>query len=323
VLSLKIKIQMLIGVFKSNQKLVNALVVLTTILLWMPSFFMDRSEVFTSTISAGYLWVDAIITVVLVATQAIYINMIVNEYKLVENNTHLTGLMFVLLNSCFLELFKLNEVLIANTFVLLGIHQLLRLYGTKGDYALSFNAGFLLAIATVIYSPNGIFLFFLWFGIMYMLSAKWRDFMVSLIGFSIPILYVACYNFVFKDFLSFGWLSSSAEVFNFSWIELSRSVKILVFMILGVFFLSLPSLFARLSSGALRTRKMLVLIGCFFFFGLATLFFNQVDYLASFVVLTIPVSVVVANFFQKLKKQWLSELLFMALLIVIIVGYFS
>ncbi len=313
---------MLIGVFKSNQKLVNGLVVLLTVLLWISSCFMEYGNEGTNFISTGAQLFDVIISITLISIQAIYLNIIVNEYKLVENNSHITSLMFVIFNSCFPLMFGLNEVVIANTFVLLGIHQLLRLYDTKGGFALSFNAGLLISVATVIYLPNGVFLLFLWFGLIYMISPKWRDFVITLIGFSIPIIYVVSYNFVFGDLSTFELKSYVFGIFNMTWEELSMFGKSLVFMISGLILLALLRVTNGLNNGALRTRKMFVVIIFMVFFGMGTLLLNGADFLATFVVLTVPLSIIVANFFQEIKKQWMAELLFMSLLGIVIINYF-
>jgi hypothetical protein len=313
---------MLVGVFKSNQKLVNGLVILFTVLLWIPAFFIERDTATASFISSGFLWLDIIIAIILISIQAIYLNIIVNEYKLVENNSHLTSLIFVLFNSCFIKLFSLNQVVIANTFILLGVHQLLRVYDTKGGFALSFNAGFLISIATVIYLPNGVLLLFLWFGLIYMISPKWRDFIITLIGFSIPVIYVVCYSYFFGDLEGFKWTDYIKEVFNLRWSEFSVLLKVLFFVILSVIILSFMRITSFMNKGALRTRKMLVVIIIMTVFGFGTLLLNKVDYLATFVLLTIPISIVVANFFQNIKKKWLSELLFITLLGLIISNYF-
>jgi hypothetical protein len=313
---------MLIGIFKSNQKLVNGLVILLTVLLWIPAFFIEGGTEAASFISTGFIWLDIIIAIILISIQAIYLNIIVNEYKLVENNSHLTSLIFVLFNSCFLELLSLNQVVIANTFILLGVHQLLRIYDTKGGLAFSFNAGFLISIATVIYLPNGVLLLFLLFGLIYMTSPKWRDFIITLIGFSIPIIYVVCYNYVFGELEGFKLVDYLKEVFNLIWSELPIFRKVLFFVILSVIILSFMRIASHMNRGALRTRKMLVVIIIMTVFGLGTLLLNKVDYLATFVLLTIPISIVVANFFQNIKKKWLSELLFIILLSLIIINYF-
>ena len=145
---------MLIGVFKSNQKIVNVLVMLLAIILWLPSFFIGEDLSSLSLISTKIKWLDTFISLFLVVGQAIYLNFIVNEFKLIQQNSHLTSLFLVVLNSSCLWLLDLNEVVIANTFLLIAFHQVLRLYDANSKLALLFNAGFLIAVASLIYLPN-------------------------------------------------------------------------------------------------------------------------------------------------------------------------
>ena len=104
---------MLVGIFKSNQKVVNGLVILLTFLLWLPSFFIEKTGLATIFFSTGFIWLDNSIAIILISAQAIYLNVSVNEYKLVENNSHLTSLLFVVFNNCFLTFLNLNYLFIA------------------------------------------------------------------------------------------------------------------------------------------------------------------------------------------------------------------
>lgn len=315
--------KMLIKVFKSNQNLINGLVILLTIFLWLPSFFTPPENSLIAMVSTGFNWLDISIAILLIAAQAIYLNSIVNEYKLVENNTHLTSLIFVIFNSCFFSLFVLNQVVIANSFVLLGVHQLLRLYDNKSSYSLSFNAGFLLSIATVIYLPNAIFLCLLWIGLIYMISPSWRDLVITLLGFSVPVVYFISYHFIVGDLAVLELITHNSTVFSFEWDHLSVLHKLLLSLVVGILLMAFFRLSVTINSGGLRRHKMLKMIVLMSVFSLGSLLFNGLDYLATFVVLTIPSSIVVANLFQHMKKKWLAELLFTFLLGVMLLDYFS
>ena len=314
---------MFIKVFKSNEKLTNGLVILITLLLSIPSFFIQQNEDVMNFISTGYFWLDKSILILLISIQAVYLNVVANEYKLLENNTHLTALIFVVFNTSFLLLLNLNQVIIANTVVLLGVHQLLKLYDNKVSFSLSFNAGVLISIATVIYFPNGIFILLLWFGLIYLISPNWRDFLITIFGFCLPIIYVASYNFVIDDSSFLELIPYNLCVFKIDSQVFSFFNNVLFLSIIGVILFAYLKLSIRINRGGLRRSKMLVILIFMSLFGLGTLFFNEFDYLATFVVLTIPVSVIVAIFFQNLKKKWLAELLFLILLVLIILNYFS
>ena len=314
---------MLIKIFKSNQKLVNAFVLVLAILLWLPSFFIDREGVVSNFISTNYYWLDMIIAILLISFQAIYINIIVNEFKLIENNTHLTSLIFVVFNSCLSIFFNLNEIIIANCFVLLAVHQTLKLYDNKGGYTLFFNAGFLISTAALIYTPYVVFLLLIFFALFYLITPQWRDFVITLIGFSVPIFFVFSFNFFFDYETILEKQIYPVILFNVTWGDFTTINKSLIIVLATIVTVALLKLVPGLNSGAIKIQKMLVLVVMFFLIGLTTLLLNNVDYLATFIVLIIPTSIIVAKFFQQLKKQWLSEIIFATILVLVIGGYFS
>ena len=314
---------MLIKVFKSNQNLINGLVILLTIFLWFPSFIHPLENDLIAKVSTGFDWLDIAIAILLIAAQAIYLNVIVNQYKLVENKTHLSSLFFVVFNSCIFFLLHLNQVVIANSFVLLGVHQLLKLYDNKSSFSFSFNAGFLISIATVIYVPNGIFLIFLWVGLIYMLSPSWRDLTIILLGFSIPILFFVSYHFVVGNIATIEFNAFNSTLFNLEWNLLSWTHKLMFSLLLGIILMAFFRLATTINRGGLRRYKMLTLMVFMSMITCGSLLFNGADYWATFIILTIPISILVANLFQNMKKQWLAELLFILLLGLILLSYFS
>ena len=127
-------------------------------------------------IAANLKWLGVVIAIFLIAGQSIYLNIIVNEYKLVKENSHVTSLMLLIFTSGSLLLLNFNQVIIANTFILIAFHQLLRLYNLKNSYAILFNAAFLIALASLIYLPSIVYFVLLWITLIYTTTPKWRDF---------------------------------------------------------------------------------------------------------------------------------------------------
>lgn len=312
---------MLIGIFKSNQKIVNVLLVLLSLILWLPSFFIDIDS--SNLISTQIKSLDIIISLSLIIGQSIYLNFIVDEYKLIQQNSHLTSLVFVVLNSFCLWMLDLNQIVIANLFILLAFHQILKLYDVKNTLSFLFNAGFLIAIATFFYLPSILFFALIWFGLVHMTSPKARDFIVSIIGFSVPMVYFFSYKFVTESLTDIQMGEYLFTIFNIEWADLSFFTKLNLSILIVLILVSFKSLTAILNKGTLRTRKMLFTVLFMSIIGLFGLLLNKADYLATFIMITIPLSIVVASFFQNLKKKWLGELLFSFLILGIVLNYFS
>ena len=311
---------MLISVFKSNQKLVNALIVVVAIVLWLPAFFVEINTDLTST---NIKWLDVIISIFLIGFQAIYLNIIVNEYKLIKENSHLTGLMLLVINSCCLLFLNLNQVIISNTFIIIAFHQLLRMYNSRNSYGVLFNSGLLIGLATLIYPQSIVFMILLWITLIYTTTAQWRDFIISGIGLAVPIIYFVSYRFVFADLSEFNFNDYIEPLFNFNWTDITLSIKSLFILLVAVSILSFLSLLTTFSRSVVKVKKMLVIVILMFILGLTTLFLNGFDYLATFIIVSIPLAIIFANFFQNLKKPWMAELFFLCLVGSIILSYFS
>jgi hypothetical protein len=311
---------MLIGLFKSNQKAVNVITILLVMLLWVPAFF--SIEVGLQVISTGLRWVDLLLMICLLICQAIYLNFVVSEYKLVKDNSHLTSLAYVILNSCFLCLFELNAVVLSNTFVLVALHQLFRLYGTKNNFTISYAIGILIGIAGLIYSPMFIYFILLWAFLIYTITPSWRDFIVSLLGFLTPLAYYLVYKFVFDELAMFNLMDYLSQTFIVSLDSLSIYNQL---FLLGLFFIvvfAILNLFVTISRSGVKVSKFLVMVFLMLFLGVGSLFLNQNDFIATFLVLTVPLAIIIANFFQNMQKVWLSEILFLYLMVTILLGYF-
>ena len=314
---------MLIGIFKSNQKVVNVLTIVLTFALWIPSFFLDLETEFFHIISTHIKWLDILMAISLIAVQAIYLNFIVSEYKIVKDNSHLTSLMFLLFNSSALWLLHLNQIIISNTFILIAFHQLIKMYNLKNNYTILFNASFLIAIASLIYLPSIVYFALLWIALIYTTTPKWRDFIISLIGLIVPILYFIVYQLVFGNFSQFNISNYSVVVFDIHWSGLTffQEFFFISFFVISLF--AFVGLFSTINRSVVRTKKMLVIVLLMVIVSLGTLLLNSFDYIATFIIISIPMAILVANFFQNLKKTWLAEVLFLILLAGVIFSYFS
>jgi len=312
---------MLIGVFKSNQKIINGLVVLLAIVLWLPAFFSDPD--LTGLFSTSIKWLDILLLISLISGQAIYLNFVVAEYRLVKGNSHLTSLFFILLNSCFLSFHEMNEIVIANTLVITAFHQFLRIYNSKNNYSIAFNAGFLIGLAGLIYFPALIYFVLLWLVLIYTTTPVWRDFIISLIGVSVPIIYLVVYQFVFGNLALLNLSDYLFQTFVIEWKNFTLYNQIFLSLLLVVLLFSFLSLFTAIGKSVVKTSKMLVAVFLMFVLGLGTLFLNQYDFLATFLVVSIPSAIIIANFFQNIERVWLAEILFSCLLISMVAGYFS
>lgn len=312
---------MLIGIFKSNQKITNGLVFLLVFLLWIPAFFSEI--VVVKFFSTNIRWLDVVLLIFLIAGQSIYLNFIVSNYKLVKDNSHLTSLIFVVLNSCFFSFSEINKIALTNTFVLVAFHQLLKMYDSKNNYTLSFNAGALIGLSGLIYFPSLIYFILLWIVLFYATTPSWRAFIISLIGLSVPVIYFIVYKFILGSLSSIKFNDYLTRTFSVNWENFTLYNQLFLMIVSVILILALLNFFITIGNSVVKISKMLVTVFLMFLFGLVTLFINEQDTLATFLMLSIPLAIIIANFFQNMKKKWLAEVLFACLLFSVTFSYLS
>lgn len=314
---------MIVGIFKSNQGIVNVFTVILLIVLWGINEFYGTQLDVVNGLSVGNFWIDFFLGILLVAFQAIFLTMIVNEYKLTNDTTHLPSLFLILLYS--IELFEngFNQILLSNTLTLIALYQLFKLYNVKTKITYLFNAGILIGIATLLYPPNIVYFLFIWIVLIYIATPVWRDFVVSLIGFVLPITYFLVYSFVTEDLYTWNALIEKLPFYSIDYLGFNFWEKLLILILALLLLVAGVGLLKVMQRSVTRTRRMLWVIVIYGLIAIATMLFNRFDYLVSIQMTFIPVALVLAIFFQNIKKQWLSELVFLCVLGLVVIGYFS
>lgn len=312
---------MLIGVFKSNQQIMNVVAILLLSLVWGGVFFFG--DYVPSDYSIGFSWLDLLVGIILISFQLFFISYIVNEYKLLDTNSHLPSLLLVTLNCASIFNVGFHQVIVANSLIIIAFYQLLKLYNVGNKYGLLFNAGFLVGLASMIYFPSVIYFLVIWVVLVYMTTPVWRDFAISLIGFAIPLIYYVAYFFVFKDLSELVFLTEHTKIFELNFEALQVGNKLFLGVLILLILVSGFKLLSNAGKSVAKVRKMLVSVLMYFLGSLLSLFLNQFDIVSTLFLMTIPLSIMFGNFFQNIKKGWLAESLYLLLIATIAFGYFS
>ena len=320
---------MLIGIFKSNNKLINLLIVLLVATLWLPLFWSDTSIISSDgslfNVISGvkdFPILNFTLSVILIGVQGIYLNFIVNQFKLVKNNTHLVALFFVVLNGLSATFLVFNQLIIANIFVLFTLHQLLALYDVKNLHSLSFNIGLVIGVGSLFYAPLVVLFPLLWFVLIYTGTPQWRVFVISIFGLIVPFIFHTSYYFLI------GEISIAAAILSinqgvFTEVISIQQIPIYIYVVVVLGFLSGIKLLATLGKSGVKVKKMKVSILVMILLFILTLFFKGKDIIAVLVFIAAPVSVFMADYFNEIKRVWFAELLFLLLIGAIVWSYFS
>jgi len=322
---------MLISVFKSNQKLVNGFSIIVVLCLWLPLFWLNNSIVINKySLFNGISFINNVkllsfaFGVLLISAQAIYINHLVNHFKIIANNTHLVSLFYVLWCAANSSLLIVTPILIANSFLLLAVHQLFSMYNVERVYSSAFNAGLLIAIAMLFYFPAVLFLPLLWIVLIYTKTPNWREFVISVLGFILPLVFFIAYYFITNQPLPmlFG-VDNNYTVFLDYQIPVNSLGRGFFYSIIVVGLLAVIDLLRHIDTNVVKIRKLLLMVLLMMLLLCSSLFVNSFDYLATYLLMGIPFSIILANYFNQMKRTWLAEIIFLGLLITLFLSYFS
>ncbi|MBL4667717.1 MAG: hypothetical protein JKY30_00435 [Flavobacteriales bacterium] len=317
---------MLIGVFKSNQKVVSVLVIILSIFLWIPSFWLDTNEVLKINNLPFYLNQGVIsftISSLLIGIQGVYLNYIVNEFKLLVNRTSLPGLFFVVFNAGISLILVFTPIIIVNTLIIVVVHSFFLVYNKDNAFGLSFNVGFVLSIASLIYFPSIVLFPLFWFVLLYLKSPNWRDFIISILGFLVPVIFYISYYFINSNLEMLIGLKYNYQIFSTDFTNDKSQIGFIFFyvvFVLGV--MAVANTIKTISTQIVSVRKNILILAGLAFLLIITWCLTA-DAIAVYILITIPIAVFFAIFFNNIKRKWLAELLFTCLLGSIIIGYFS
>lgn len=118
--------------------------------------------------------------------QALLVNFIVNRYKMQPDPTYVPAVGYVLVMGFFHYTPGLNAVLFANTFFIIALWELYKIYRENKCADNIFNVGFWLAVGSLCYLPVGVFLLLGIVGMLMLRSSNFKDYLILFIGFLIP-----------------------------------------------------------------------------------------------------------------------------------------
>ncbi|HSH65294.1 MAG TPA: DUF6427 family protein, partial [Bacteroidia bacterium] len=261
---------------------------------------------------------------ILVIAEAFLLNYIINDNEVLTRPSFLPALLYIIFMSSNKAMFILHPLIFGNFFLMLAIHRILNSYRKDKAFSHFFDAGFLIALASLFYFPYIVFFPLLGVALVILRAFNWREWLISFFGVLVPFILVGTIYFVndtldyliydkmlfyFSRQLQLGALSGSFYFTN--------SVQLTILILAGA------RLFTGLNTGSQKTKKGIVLLIWFLLAGIASIAITQEVSVSCFTALAIPASVFYAHYFINLKRKWLAEILFLLFLGSIVVNLIS
>lgn len=314
----------MIRLFKSGNPLKYAVLLCYVIILKLPLLHHQiSSEIFHLNYIANFS-----VAVVLLFAEALAMNAIVTNLRITDHNNSTTAL-FVILTGCALEAFlPLSSVLLVNLIIVLLILLLYKTYNANINYRPVFDAGLIASIASFIYLPAAALLIFIFIALSFLRPFNWREWVIATIGFSVPFLFLLCWNFlsdkssnVFSEQLPVLKTNYPAQLLTKKFgLALTIPVSVWGLLLLNSLYIIQRDYLKRV----VQIRKFLVLnIWLLFILALsAAVVFLIPKYesfrIQHFLLIILPISVLIAYGFDTIKRKVIAETIHLFLFLLIL-----
>jgi hypothetical protein len=155
--------------------------------------FLYREIVNAAHALNGNVFFFAVITYILVFTQSLQLNKLINDQRMMQRNTYLPATGYLLVMALIPDWNIFSAPLIVNSFVLLVFNNLFRLHNQYHIKAAVFNVGLLTGIASFIFFPSAVLFVWLILGLMVMRPVRLTEWLICLAGFTSPYYFYAAY----------------------------------------------------------------------------------------------------------------------------------
>jgi len=309
----------MIRLFAGNQSLVLILIPIIfglnlTLYHYFPySFLLENwgENLWGITFDSLREWIELIFALVLVTANALGINYVFNTHEFYDRNTYLPAFVYLILACFFPFSVGVTDGLIAQSFFIASIYFFVHIRQNEEAKTLLFNAGFLTSIACSFQLAFVLLIPIMWIGVFSIRTFSFREWVLSILGFLSPFLWIWAVNPTFIDqLLKLNFLEKPSPLSI-----LSIAVFVLVFLLLGISYLSVRS---RFFNSSVRFRRIMNLTGTMFVF-VALVNILSVIYIHSYTYLTLGIPLLALLIpYGYFDKRWriITQILLYGLLVI-------
>lgn len=269
-------------------------------------------------------WTLVIFCYLLIASQCLHFNYILNKYEILGKPTFLPALIYFIFSAFLPQFLIFHPVLFVNSILLFVFEKVLSLYKNNAPLTIDFDTCFLLGLASLFYFPSVVFVLVFFIGLSILKPFSWRDWVVGMIGLLLPYFFVFVYYFLndnlnlFIDMVSSTPIDTNLEIKNMVSKGYQVSLLILSFFVIA----ALLQLRKNFYKNDIKTRNFQQVVVVFFFTALACSLLTKENMLYKVGVLLIPFSILICHFLLTIKKNWIAESVLILLVATLAFNYF-
>jgi hypothetical protein len=293
-----------------------------SLLLKMPLFIYPKQIIASQNDEDFYHWlinsitafspdnalICSILSFLLLYVQALMINYLINEYRMMPKQTYLPAMAYLLLTSLLPEWNYLSSPLLATTFIVWILIKLFRLYNTAIARGQIFNIGLLTGISSYIYFPSATFIICILLGLIILKPFRLNEVVLLLMGCLTPYYFIGAYLFL-KGKMSFASFFPHIsfqvpEVKSNIWLAASILLLAIPFLI-GGFFIQ-----THLHKMLIQVRKAWSILLLFLLLAFFIPFVNSNSSFNNWILVVVPFACFHAGTYHYPEKKIFPNILF-------------
>lgn len=323
----------MLSLFRSNQLLLSVLLLFYALLLHLSTFIIPVHDVPTNegVLSTWVLdWIGRnglfsnVIALLLVFFQAVWINVFVAKHRLASSVSLFPGLFYIFIASLFPDFLYLSPPLLANTFYIFALFEIMEVYKKASCADRIFNIAFWISVASLFYLPYIVMIILGFIGLGILRGFNITERLILLVGILVPYILVGTWTFwtnQFDQFIQHHFQD------NFAFFVLPHSFDTLTLVQLIIFGLFLFFvLFSRnqyLHKRKIQAQKNIDILYWAILIGGLTIIFQSNISLEHLLILAPPIGILLSFNFLTMNNRWAEVIHFLLLLGVLIFQYRS
>lgn len=322
------------GTFKANNSYNNVLLLFYGLLLKLPMFlhpFVPQPQQVDGFLYRAVLnglkpaatqfsFIYPLITFILLYTQAIYFNKLVNDLRIMQRPHYLTGMSYLLLTSLFAEWNVLSSPLIINSLLIWVWSKMSGLYSDQNPKTALFNIGIAIGIGTFFYFPSIAFAALIIFGLAITRPFKLAEWLIALLGIMTPYYFLLAIVFLTDKWkgYKFPGFAVTAPVFDQSRWAYAAIIIVLISAVAGIFYIQ-----QNFRRQLIQARKSWNLTFLYLLVAVFVPFVNATHSFEYWILCAVPLSAFLAATFLYPAKSWVPAALhWLMVAFVIVISYF-
>ena len=261
-----------------------------------------------------------LISFILLYTQAITLNALVNQHRLMQKPNYLTGMAYLLITSLFAEWNILSAPLIINSFIIWVWSRMSKLYNEPSPKTSLFNIGMAIGISSFFYFPVISFSALVVVGLLITRPFKLPEWVVALLGLASPFYFLAAYVYITDKWQGYHFPGVAVTFPRFIESRWALAAIFIVLFISSTGFIYVQKNFRR---QLVQARKSWNLIFLYLLIALFIPFINASHSFVYWILSAVPIAVIAgAGFLYPQKKGFPLILHWLMVAFVIAFSYF-